>query len=259
MGEKPAVQPVQRFENRSAEEARPFRIVPHIAPYAHGSVLVSTGNTQVICAVTAEETVPRWMKEQNVSGGWITAEYSMLPYSTLTRRPRDITKGRPDGRGIEIQRLIGRALRAAIDLDLLGPRTLWIDCDVLQADGGTRTAAISGAAVAVGLAFEKLMLTGSLQQSPLRCLVAAVSVGIVDGNLCVDLDYEEDKRASVDLNLVMSHRAEFIEVQGTGEEATFSSSQLSGMLTAGQRAIETIIDHQKRTLRELAPRLPEIE
>lgn len=179
----------------------------------------------------------------------------MLPYSTLTRRPRDISKGKLDGRGVEIQRLIGRSLRAAVDLDLLGQRTLWIDCDVLQADGGTRTAAISGATVAAALAFTKLMSTGTLQQWPLRCLVAAVSVGIVDANVFVDLDYQEDKKASVDLNLVMNHRGEFIEIQGTGEEATFSGAELSGMLAAGKRAIAAIIGHQKRILRELTPQI----
>ncbi len=203
--------------------------------------------------------MPRWMKEQNVTGGWITAEYSMLPYSTLTRRPRDISKGKLDGRGIEIQRLIGRSLRAAIDLDLLGQRTLWVDCDVLQADGGTRTAAISGATVATALAFAKLMAAGTLEKWPLRCLVAAVSVGLVDGNVFVDLDYAEDKKAAVDLNLVMSHRGEFIEIQGTGEESTFSGTDLSGMLTAGQQAIATIIGHQKRILHELAPEIPTLE
>jgi ribonuclease PH len=250
---------IQRSEDRARDQARSFKIVPNIAPHAHGSVLVSTGNTQVICAVCLEETVPRWMKEQNVPGGWITAEYSMLPYSTLTRRPRDISKGKLDGRAVEIQRLIGRSLRAAIDLDLLGQRTLWIDCDVLQADGGTRTAAISGATVATALAFAKLIAAGKLEKWPLRSLVAAVSIGILDGQVFVDLDYEEDKKAAVDLNLVMSHRGEFIEIQGTGEEATFSGTDLSGMLAAGQRAIGTIIGHQRRILHDLAPEIPEID
>jgi ribonuclease PH len=259
MEEKPAIQVIKRSEDRDPNQARSFKIVPNIAPHAQGSVLVSTGYTQVICAACLEDTVPRWMKEQNVTGGWITAEYSMLPYSTLTRRPRDISKGKLDGRGVEIQRLIGRSLRAAIDLDRLGQRTLWVDCDVLQADGGTRTAAISGATVAVALAFAKLMAAGTLEKWPLRSLVAAVSVGIVDGKVLVDLDYREDKKASVDLNLVMSHRGEFIEIQGTGEEATFSGTDLSGMLAAGQRAIATIIGHQKRILHDLAPEIPEVD
>jgi ribonuclease PH len=259
MEESSANPVIQRSEDRGPGRARSFKIVPNIAPHAQGSVLVSTGNTQVICAVCLEDTVPRWMKEQNVSGGWITAEYSMLPYSTLTRRPRDISKGKLDGRGVEIQRLIGRSLRAAIDLDRLGPRTLWVDCDVLQADGGTRTAAISGATVAIALAFAKLMVAGTLEKWPLRSLVAAVSVGMVDGSVFVDLDYEEDKRATVDLNLVMSHRGEFIEIQGTGEEATFSGTDLSGMLAAGQQAIVAIIEHQRRILHDLAPGIPEID
>ncbi|HTD15462.1 MAG TPA: ribonuclease PH [Chthoniobacterales bacterium] len=259
MDEQQAATITPRSEDRAPDQARSFKIVPNIAPNAHGSVLVSTGNTQVICAVCFEETVPRWMKEQNVTGGWITAEYSMLPYSTLTRRPRDISKGKLDGRGVEIQRLIGRSLRAAIDLDLLGQRTLWIDCDVLQADGGTRTAAISGATVATALAFAKLIAAGTLEKWPLRSLVAAVSVGMVDGKVFVDLDYEEDRRAAVDLNLVMSHRGEFIEIQGTGEEATFSGDDLSGMLAAGQRAIAAIIGHQRRILRDLAPEIPRID
>jgi ribonuclease PH len=259
MEEKLAVQVISRSEGRAPDQARSFKIVPDIAPHAHGSVLVSTGNTQVICGVCLEETVPRWMKEQNVPGGWITAEYSMLPYSTLTRRPRDISKGKLDGRGIEIQRLIGRSLRAAIDLDRLGQRTLWVDCDVLQADGGTRTAAISGATVAAALAFSKLMAAGTLEKWPLRCLVAAVSLGVVDGNVFVDLDYEEDKKATVDLNLVMTDRGEFIEIQGSGEEATFSGTDLSGMLAAGQQAIATMIGHQKRILHDLVPEIPEIE
>jgi ribonuclease PH len=259
MEESSAIPLIQRSEDRTPDQARSFKIVPNIAPHASGSVLVSTGDTQVICAVCLEDTVPRWMKEQNVPGGWITAEYSMLPYSTLTRRPRDISKGKLDGRGVEIQRLIGRSLRAAIDLDLLGPRTVWVDCDVLRADGGTRTAAISGATVAVALAFAKLMAAGTLEKWPLRSLVAAVSVGMVEGQVFVDLDYKEDKKATVDLNLVMSHRGEFIEIQGTGEEATFSGTDLSGMLAAGQRAIAGIIEHQRRILHDLAPGIPEID
>jgi ribonuclease PH len=168
-----------RPDGRSYDQLRPLRFTPGIAPNADGSVLIATGNTQVVCAATVEPSVPRWMKEQGVTGGWITAEYSMLPYSTLTRRPRDISKGRLDGRSVEIQRLIGRSLRAAVDLDALGERTLWVDCDVLQADGGTRTASITGASVAVALACAKLRARGQLTRWPLRCLVAAVSVGAV--------------------------------------------------------------------------------
>src|SRR5687768_3852726 len=170
-----------RADGRAANQLRPIRFVNHIAPYATGSTLIEWGNTRVICGITVEETVPRWMKEQNVSGGWITAEYSMLPYSTLQRKQRDISKGKIDGRSQEIQRLIGRAIRAAVDLEKLGPRTLWVDCDVLQADGGTRTAAITGSFVALNLAMRKLIQEGKLASSPITTAVAAVSVGIVEG------------------------------------------------------------------------------
>src|SRR5436190_23314236 len=170
-----------RADGRLAQQLRPIRFQNHIAPYASGSTLIEWGNTRVICGVTVDENVPRWMKEQNVVGGWITAEYSMLPYSTLQRKSRDITKGKIDGRSQEIQRLIGRALRAAIDLEKLGARTIWIDCDVLQADGGTRTAAISGSFVALSIAIRRLIAEGRLTENPMLHAVAAVSVGIVDG------------------------------------------------------------------------------
>src|SRR6478752_10855250 len=169
-----------RADGRWPDQLRPIRFQNHIAPYATGSTLVEWGNTRVICGVTVEESVPRWMKEQNVLGGWITAEYSMLPYSTLQRKQRDISKGKIDGRSQEIQRLIGRAMRSALDLEKLGPRTLWVDCDVLQADGGTRTAAITGAYVAVAVACRKLTDEKKIASSPIRKLVAAVSVGVVN-------------------------------------------------------------------------------
>jgi ribonuclease PH len=190
------------------------------------------------------------MKEQNLKGGWLTAEYSMLPYSTLTRRPRDVTKGKLDGRSMEIQRLIGRALRAATDLEALGERTVWIDCDVLQADGGTRTASITGASIALAVACDQLWARQLIATWPMRQLVAAVSVGIVENEVRVDLDYEEDKKATVDLNLVMTSAGEFVEIQGAGEEATFSSDQLSGMLQSGRRAIEGLIEQQRAVLRQ---------
>jgi ribonuclease PH len=185
------------------------------------------------------------MKEQKVSGGWITAEYSMLPYSTLERKPRDITKGKMDGRGVEIQRLIGRSLRAIIDLEVLGARTLWIDCDVLQADGGTRTASITGGCVAAALACASLVKAGLLKKSPVKKFVAAVSVGIVDGVPLLDLNYEEDKSASVDLNIVMTQDGQFVEVQGAGEEATFSQEELMSMLDLGRRGIAELISAQQ--------------
>src|SRR5471032_1384940 len=169
-----------RHDGRLADQLRTVSFTPGIAPHATGSVLVAFGNTRVICAATIEDGVPRWMKEQSVPGGWITAEYSMLPYSTLQRKPRDISKGRLDGRSSEIQRLIGRSLRAVVDLDKLGARTIWVDCDVLQADGGTRTAAITGASLAVSLACRRLLEEEKIPESPIKKLVAAVSVGVID-------------------------------------------------------------------------------
>src|SRR5579862_6640854 len=184
MPESPA-----RADGRQPGQIRPLRFQNHIAPHATGSTLVEWGNTRVICGVTVEESVPRWMKEQNVLGGWITAEYSMLPYSTLQRKQRDSSKGKIDGRSQEIQRLIGRAMRAAINLEKIGSRTIWVDCDVLQADGGTRTAAITGAYVALRLAVGKLLTGGNLAEDPMLPAVAAVSVGIVDQQALLDLCY----------------------------------------------------------------------
>src|SRR5215813_4694230 len=200
---QPAVSSL-RADGRATNQLRPLRFQNGIAPYATGSTLIEWGNTRVICGVSVEESVPRWMKEQGVTGGWITAEYSMLPYSTLQRKARDISKGKIDGRSQEIQRLIGRAMRAAIDLEKLGSRTIWVDCDVLQADGGTRTAAITGAYVALSLAVRKLQADGKLKESPLLHPVAAVSVGIVEKLAFLDLCYTEDAAAEVDLNLVMN-------------------------------------------------------
>jgi len=211
-------------------------------------VLVAMGNTRVICGVTIEEVVPRWMKDQGVSGGWLTAEYSMLPYSTTTRKQRDIAKGRLDGRSTEIQRLIGRSLRSVFDLEKLGPRTMWIDCDVLQADGGTRTAAITGASLAVTIACQKLLEEKKITSSPMLKLIAAVSAGIVEGSALIDLNYEEDKAASVDFNLVATQDDEFVEIQGSGEEATFTQNQLDEMLALGRSAIRQLIAAQRSIL-----------
>lgn len=211
------------------------------------------GNTRVICAVMVEDGVPRWMKEQGVTGGWLTAEYSMLPYSTNTRKPRDISKGRLDGRSSEIQRLIGRSLRAVLDLEKLGQRTMWVDCDVLQADGGTRTAAITGASVAVALACRQLLDLRKVQTSPIRQLVAAVSVGVHDGTAVLDLNYEEDKAVTVDLNLVATEHGEFVEIQGAGEEATFSDSQLSDMMALGKSGIKQLVNAQRAILAAYVP------
>ena len=237
-----------RFDGRAADQLRPVSFELGIASHASGSVLVAMGNTRVICAVMIEEGVPRWMKEQGVTGGWLTAEYSMLPYSTQTRKLRDISKGRLDGRSSEIQRLIGRSLRAVVDLEKLGPRTMWVDCDVLQADGGTRTAAITGASLAAALACEKLLESGTVQFSPLRQLVAAVSAGVLNGAAILDLNYSEDKDVTVDFNLVATESGEFVEVQGAGEEATFSGSQLDAMLALGRQGIAALVGAQRAML-----------
>jgi ribonuclease PH len=229
-----------RVDGRTPEELRPISFEPDFAPHATGSVLVRYGSTQVICAATIEPGVPTWMKQQGVKGGWLTAEYSMLPYSTHERKARDINKGRLDGRTVEIQRLIGRSLRAAVDLERLGQNTLWIDCDVLQADGGTRTAAISGAYVASRLAVQKLLDLGKLRESPLIDSVAAVSAGIFEGTAYLDLAYVEDKDAQVDFNIVMTGKGQFVEVQGTGEESTFSQAQLDELLTLAQKGLREI-------------------
>jgi ribonuclease PH len=242
---------MQRSDGRAPDQIRPLHFELNIAPHASGSVLVAMGNTRVICGVMIEETVPRWMKEQNVTGGWLTAEYSMLPYSTTSRKPRDISKGKLDGRSTEIQRLIGRSLRAVIDLEKLGSRTMWIDCDVLQADGGTRTAAITGASLAVAIACRKLVDDKKLATPPIRKLVAAISAGILDGNAIVDLNYEEDKAVTVDFNLVATEDGDFVEVQGSGEEATFSQAELDHMLSLGRNAIGDLIAAQRAILARL--------
>ncbi len=237
-----------RNDGRAPDEIRPLNFDLNIAPHANGSVLVSMGRTRVICAVTIEEGVPRWMKEQAVTGGWLTAEYSMLPYSTLPRKPRDIAKGRIDGRSVEIQRLIGRSLRAVMDLEKLGPRTVWVDCDVLQADGGTRTAAITGASLALAIACRKLVKEKKLEAPPMLKLVAGVSAGILDGQALLDLNYEEDKLVTVDFNVVATEDSEFVEVQGSGEEATFDGSELEEMLALGRKGVAASIHAQRAVL-----------
>jgi len=250
MPEPTPAPPPARPDGRAPDQLRPLRFQNHIAPYAAGSTLIEWGQTRVICGVTVEEIVPRWMKEQGVSGGWVTAEYSMLPYSTLQRKARDSTKGKIEGRTQEIQRLIGRAMRATVDLEKLGARTLWVDCDVLQADGGTRTAAISGGYVALALALRRLVSEGKLPANPLLHAVAAVSVGVVLGQPRLDLCYAEDAAASVDFNLVMNSAGEFIELQGTGEEATFTEDQLAGLLRLGKAGVRELLAAQQRALQE---------
>jgi ribonuclease PH len=242
------IAPLLRPDGRRADELRPIRFQNGIAPNATGSTLIEWGQTRVICGVTVDEMVPRWMKDQGVTGGWITAEYSMLPYSTLQRKQRDSSKGKIDGRSQEIQRLIGRSLRAALDLELLGSRTIWVDCDVLQADGGTRTAAITGAYVALSLAVKRLMAEGKVAKNPLANPVAAVSAGIVNGQAVLDLCYTEDVAAAVDMNLVMNGAGEFIELQGNGEEATFSEAQLAALLALGKTGVRRLLELQQAAL-----------
>ncbi|WP_043586475.1 ribonuclease PH [Geminisphaera colitermitum] len=229
-----------RADGRRPDQLRPITFEANIAPHATGSVLASFGNTRVICAATIEPKVPLWMKQQKVPGGWLTAEYSLLPYSTHDRKARDISKGKLDGRTVEIQRLIGRALRAVLDLSKLGENTLWIDCDVLQADGGTRTASITGAYLATRLALQKLLDTGKLAENPFTDSIAAISVGILGGRELLDLPYTEDKDAEVDANIVMTGRGHFVEVQTSGEEATFTYDQLQALLGLAQKGLKEI-------------------
>jgi ribonuclease PH len=248
---------MQRSDGRAPDQIRLATFELGIAPHASGSVLVAMGNTRIICGVMIDETVPRWMKEQGVTGGWLSAEYAMLPYSTTTRKARDISRGRVDGRSTEIQRLIGRSLRAVVDLEKLGPRTMWVDCDVLQADGGTRTAAITGASLAVAIACRKLVEDKKISTPPIRKLVAAVSAGVLDGAAIVDLNYEEDKAVTVDFNLVATEDGEFVEVQGSGEESTFSQAELDAMLVLGRKGIADLIAAQRAVLARIMVSPPE--
>ncbi|HYF34771.1 MAG TPA: ribonuclease PH [Prosthecobacter sp.] len=237
-----------RIDGRAPDQLRPIEFILDIAPHATASVLIAFGNTRVICAATIQEEVPRWMKVQGVQGGWLTAEYSMLPYSTLDRKERDSSRGRPDGRGIEIQRLIGRSLRAVVDLEKLGQRTLCIDCDVLQADGGTRTASITGACVAAAIAFNRLLEKGKLTRQPLKKKVAAISAGIWQGESLLDLCYEEDAKADVDCNLVLTEDGDFVEIQGSGEESTFTQAQMDAMLVQGRKGVTELAALQQQAI-----------
>ena len=241
-------QHMTRPDARQPDQLRQISFVPNVAPHATGSVLVSFGNTRVICSATIEDDIPRWMRAQRVTGGWLTAEYSMLPYSTHERKQRDISRGKLDGRSSEIQRLIGRSLRAVVDLQKVGQRTIWIDCDVLQADGGTRTASITGGCVAMAIAFNKLFAAGKLKEFPIKKLVAAVSAGVYQGVPVLDLNYPEDKDATVDFNVVMTESQEFVEVQGSGEEAVFTSDEMGAMLELSRKGIADIISLQKAAI-----------
>ena len=241
-----------RSDNRQPDQMRPVSILPHYINTAEGSVLIEVGNTRVICTASVEETVPPFMR--NSGKGWVSSEYGMLPRATLTRTPREVNKGRPGGRTHEIQRLIGRSLRAVTDLTRLGERTIWIDCDVIQADGGTRTASITGAFVALGLALEKLVEAGTLTSVPLRDFMAAVSIGIVDGEILLDLCYEEDSRADVDMNFVMTAGRKMVEVQATAEHQVFDDSQLAKMLALAGQGVRELIAKQQAVLSGLTLR-----
>jgi ribonuclease PH len=235
-----------RKSNRRNDQLRDIKIHLDYIRHAQGSVLIETGDTKVICTASVENKVPPFLLGSNK--GWITAEYGMIPMSTQTRSQREASKGKPSGRTQEIQRLIGRALRGISDLTRLGARTLWLDCDVIQADGGTRTASITGSFVALALAIERLREGKEIQEPPLLDFVAATSVGIVDGEMALDLDYREDSTASVDMNVVMTGKGKFVEVQGTAEGHPYSKTQLTKMLALAQQGIEELIEIQKQSL-----------
>ena len=241
---------VYRSDNRAPEQLRPVKIVPDYINTAEGSALIEVGNTRVICTASVEETVPAFLR--NTGKGWVSGEYGMLPRATLTRTPREVSRGRTSGRTHEIQRLIGRSLRAVVDLERLGERTIWIDCDVIQADGGTRTASITGAFVALGLALAKLVDAATLPFVPLRDFVAAVSVGIVDGEIMLDLCYEEDSRADVDMNFVMTAGHKMVEVQATAEHQVFDEQQLGRMIGLARAGCDALILQQQAVLGRLS-------
>jgi len=242
-----------RIDGRSGSELRPVRITPHYIKHAEGSVLIEAGDTRVICTATVEERVPPFLKGQGK--GWITAEYAMLPRATQIRNQRESVKGKPGGRTMEIQRLIGRSLRPVVDLEALGERSVIIDCDVIQADGGTRTTSITGAFVALALAMDKLASEKKLEKFPITDFVASTSVGIVGGEAYLDLCYEEDANAHVDMNVVMTGGGRFVEVQGTGEESPFSRSEFDELLSLADRGIRALIGFQKEALGTICERI----
>ena len=236
----------ERSGGRAANELRPVTIEPGFMKSATGSALISCGGTRVICTASVQESMPRWMAGQG--RGWMTAEYGMLPASTGDRKQRDVTKGRPDGRTVEIQRLIGRSLRGVADLNALGERTIYVDCDVLEADGGTRCASITGAWVALALACKRLREGQLIAAEPLRDQVAAVSVGVFEGATVLDLDYAEDSSSDTDMNIVMTGASGFVEVQGTAEGTPFSREQFDALLALAQAGIRRLLDAQRAAL-----------
>jgi ribonuclease PH len=235
-----------RNGQRRPDQLRPVHIETNYLATAEGSALIAAGNTRVLCTASVEDSVPQFLRGSGK--GWITAEYSMLPRATITRTPREVTRGRPSGRTHEIQRLIGRSLRAVVDMEKLGERSVLIDCDVLQADGGTRTAAITGAYVALAIAIQRLVRFGTLHVSPLRDHVAATSAGIVDGAPMLDLCYEEDSQADVDMNVVMTGAGRFVEVQATAEKVPFDDERLGALLSLARCGIGELIELQKKVL-----------
>jgi ribonuclease PH len=237
---------MERFDGRSADQLREVKITPEYTRFAEGSVLIEMGETKVICTASVEEKVPPFLKGQNK--GWVTAEYSMLPRATMIRNQREASRGKISGRTNEIQRLIGRSLRAVVDLELLGERTVTLDCDVIQADGGTRTASITGAYIALVIALKKLVAEQKIRRLPVRDWLAAVSVGKITDGLILDLCYEEDARAVVDMNVVMTGKGHFVEIQGTAEGYPFDRKELDGLLELAQKGIESLIAKQKAIL-----------
>ena len=235
-----------RIDQRTADQLRPVKITTGYLATAEGSALIEMGNTRVLCAASIEETVPQFLRGSGK--GWVTAEYAMLPRATITRTPREVSKGHPSGRTQEIQRLIGRSLRSVVDLPALGERSVIVDCDVLQADGGTRTAAITGAWVALAVALQQLVRYGSIKGMPLRDHVAATSVGIVDGEPMLDLCYEEDSRAEVDMNLVLTGAGKFIEIQATAEQTPFDDAGLARLMELGRQGVTQLVELQKQAL-----------
>ncbi|MCU0242980.1 MAG: ribonuclease PH [Vicinamibacteria bacterium] len=238
-----------RSDGRQADQLRRIVITPGFIKHAEGSALIEVGDTKVICTVSVEERIPQFLKSKG--GGWITSEYGMLPRATTERTQRDATRGKASGRTYEIQRLIGRALRSIVDTKALGERTLWIDCDVIQADGGTRTASITGAFVALVEACRQLKRQGQIQELPIRDYIAATSVGKVGGKILLDLSYQEDSSAEVDLNLAMTGNGRFVEIQGTAEEKPFEAADLTEMIAVAQKGIQELIAIQKQVLGEL--------
>ena len=235
-----------RNDGRAPDALRPVKMTTGYLMTAEGSVLIEVGNTRVLCAASVDEMVPNFLR--NSGRGWVTAEYSMLPRATVERSPREVTKGRPSGRTMEIQRLIGRSLRAVVDMEALGERTLIIDCDVLQADGGTRTASITGGYVALALATQKMLEFGRLKRNPLRDQVAATSVGVVAGTALLDLCYEEDSQAEVDVNVVLTGAGEFVELQATGEKSTFREERLAEMIVFARKGMLDLFAAQRVAL-----------